>query len=80
MYDCSGEGSARSNWTLLSTQAESLVFVIDAVNTGAFHSAKKALYSFLQKHTIMKQKNLCIMLNKCDRKHRPSKELLVKAL
>lgn len=27
-----------------------------------------------------RKKNLCIMLNKCDLKHRPTKELLVKAL
>lgn len=29
-YDCSGEGSARSNWSLLAGTAEGVVYVIDS--------------------------------------------------
>jgi len=54
VYDCSGEGASRSNWTLFSTIADSIVYVIDAANTDTFHCAKKSLYHFLQKHPVMK--------------------------
>lgn len=46
-YDCSGEGSARSNWTLLSNMAESVVYVLDSSDDSNFVWAKRYLYHFL---------------------------------
>lgn len=46
-YDCSGEGTARSNWSLLAGMADSVVYVIDAHNPDGFVWAKKYLYAFL---------------------------------
>ena len=86
-YDCSGQGSARSNWSLLAGIADSFVYVIDGSNPGMFPWAKKYLFAFLQHHKemryctcIFRKKALCVMLNKCDLKNRPPKELMVKGL
>jgi hypothetical protein len=53
-YDCSGEGSARSNWTLLAGVVDCVVYVIDAHDPDSFATAKKYLYTFLEHHKIMK--------------------------
>lgn len=46
-YDCSGEGSSRSNWPMLAGLADCVVFVIDGNNTETFGTAKKTLLDFL---------------------------------
>jgi hypothetical protein len=46
-YDCSGEGSSRSNWQLVGTLVDCVVYVIDSHNTETFATAKKYLLEFL---------------------------------
>ena len=42
-YDCSGEGINRSNWQLIGSLVDCVVYVIDAHNTDTFATAKKYL-------------------------------------
>lgn len=46
-YDCSGEGTARSNWGLLIGLADSVVYVIDSHSPETFYWAKLYLYNCL---------------------------------
>lgn len=46
-YDCSGEGSSRSNWQLVGALADCIVFVMDGHNSDTVSTAKKALFDFL---------------------------------
>jgi GTPase SAR1 family protein len=53
-YDCSGEGSSRSNWQMLAGLADCVVFVIDSHNTETFGTAKKTLFDFLERNKFMR--------------------------
>lgn len=54
VYDCSGEGASRANWPLIASMADCVVFVIDVQSKGTFATAKKQLFSFLDKNKFMK--------------------------